>query len=63
MLSRSADMHFDVFDKGTEVIKGKAIRKQVLIYFSKDTNYKMDLLICLPETNKPSLLRITVVAI
>jgi len=44
-----AAMHFDVFDKGTTVLDGKAIRKQVTIYFTKDTaSHKMDLLIYLP---------------
>lgn len=43
------DMTFNVFDKGTLALNGKAIRKQVTIYFTKDTsNYKMDLLIYLP---------------
>jgi (4-O-methyl)-D-glucuronate---lignin esterase len=54
MPPRPADMHFDVFDKGTEVLNGKAIRKQVRVYFNKDTNYKMDLLIYLPKSSKPS---------
>ena len=49
MPPRPAEMHFDVFDKGTEVLNGKAIRKQVRVYFAKDTNYKMDLLIYLPN--------------
>lgn len=49
-----ADIHFDVFDKGTEVLSGKAIRKQVRVYFTKDTNHKMDLLIYLPKSEKPS---------
>ena len=55
MPSRPSEMHFDVFDKGTSVLNGKAIRKQVRVYFTKDTSYKMDLLIYLPSsTNKPS---------
>src|SRR5215471_2532525 len=29
-------MRFDVFDKGTPAYDGKALRKQVTIYFSKD---------------------------
>ncbi|HWI91370.1 MAG TPA: prolyl oligopeptidase family serine peptidase [Flavisolibacter sp.] len=53
MPSRPADMRFDVFDKGTEVLNGKAIRKQVRVYFTKDTAYKMDMLIYLPKSNKP----------
>lgn len=49
MPAAPADMTFNVFDKGTPVFDGKAIRKQVTIYFTKDTsNYKMDLLIYLP---------------
>jgi len=49
------DMSFDVFDKGTLAFDGKAIRRQVTVYFTKDTsNYKMDILIYLPaNTNKP----------
>ena len=49
------DMSFNVFDKGTPVFDGKAIRKQVTVYFTKDTsNYKMDILIYLPaKATKP----------
>jgi hypothetical protein len=52
---RPKDMSFDVFDKGTLAFEGKAIRKQVTIYFSKDkSGPKMDLLIYLTkDTNKP----------
>ncbi len=55
MPPRPADMHFNVFDKGTPVFDGKAIRKQVTVYFSKDTSsYKMDLLIYIPaKADKP----------
>lgn len=60
MPPRPADMHFDVFDKGTEVLNGKAIRKQVRVYFNKDTNYKMDLLIYLPKSSKPSPLLLVI---
>src|ERR1017187_9298894 len=43
---RPAGMNFDVFDKGTPAFDGKAIRKQVTVYFSADNNGpKMDLLI------------------
>ena len=46
---RPADMSFDVFDKGTPALDGKAMRRQVTIYFSKDkSGPKMDLLIYLP---------------
>jgi hypothetical protein len=54
MPPRPAEMHFDVFDKGTEVLNGKAIRKQVRVFFTKDTTCKMDLLIYLPKITKPS---------
>ena len=54
--SKPADMSFNVFDKGTPAFGGKAIRKQVTVYFTKDTSdYKMDLLIYLPaNAAKPS---------
>lgn len=50
MPARPADMHFNVFDKGTPAFDGKAIRKQVTVYFTKDTSAnKMDILIYLPS--------------
>ncbi|HJZ81272.1 MAG TPA: hypothetical protein VKD91_13035, partial [Pyrinomonadaceae bacterium] len=46
---RPAGMSFDVFDKGTPALDGKAIRRQVTVYFSRDKQGpKMDLLIYLP---------------
>ena len=33
---RPSDQRFEMFDKGTAVFDGKAIRKQVMIYFSTD---------------------------
>jgi hypothetical protein len=46
---RPADMSFEVFDKGTRAFDGKAIRRQVTIYFSKDkAGPKTDLLLYLP---------------
>src|SRR5512135_2034197 len=33
---RPKDMSFDVFDKGTPAFDGKAVRRQVAIYFTKD---------------------------
>ena len=46
---RPAAMSFDVFDKGTPALDGKAIRRQVTVYFSADkAGPKMDLLIYLP---------------
>lgn len=54
---------FKVFESGTPVMNGKAIRKQVTIYFTKDTsNYKADLLIYLPaniQGPSPMLLNIS----
>jgi hypothetical protein len=46
---RPPGMSFDVFDKGTPALDGKAIRKQVTVYFSPDrSGPKMDLLMYLP---------------
>jgi len=63
---RPADMSFDVFDKGTPAFEGKAVRRQVTIYFSKDKDGpKMDLLIYLPagvEKPVPLLLNLGFVA-
>src|SRR5215813_2319251 len=52
---RPADMSFDVFDKGTPALDGKAVRRQVTIYFSKNkSGPKMDLLIYVPaNVSKP----------
>src|SRR5664279_3354470 len=46
---RPAAMSFDVFDTGTPALDGKAIRRQVTIYFSADkAGPKMDLLVYVP---------------
>ena len=46
---RPAAMRFDVFDQGTPAFDGKAIRRQVTIYFSADkAGPKMDLLVYVP---------------
>ena len=52
---RPADMSFDVFDKDTPALDGKAIRRQVTIYFSRNkSGPKTDLLIYLPaNARKP----------
>ena len=52
---RPAEESFDVTDKGTPALNGKAIRKQVTISFSKDQSWpKIHLLIYLPaKANKP----------
>src|ERR1051326_7252317 len=48
---RPTGMSFDVFDKGTAALNGKAIRRQVTIYFSKDKiGPRMDLLLYLPAS-------------
>ncbi|MCX6333010.1 MAG: acetylxylan esterase [Bacteroidia bacterium] len=47
------DMSFNLFDKGTPALDGKALRKQVTVYFTKDTSdFKMDILIYLPANAK-----------
>jgi len=49
MPGKPADLHFNIFDTGTVTFNGKAIRKQVTVYFTKDTaDHKMDILIYLP---------------
>ncbi|MGH9939082.1 MAG: acetylxylan esterase, partial [Blastocatellia bacterium] len=52
---RPTGMSFDVFDKGALAFDGKALRRQVTIYFSPNKNGpKMDLLLYLPpDANKP----------
>ena len=46
---RPAAMSFDVFDKGTPALDGKAVRRQVTIFFSADkAGPKMDLLLYVP---------------
>lgn len=52
---RPSDMSFDVFDKDTPAFDGKAIRRQVTIYLSKNkSGPKMDLLVYLPaNARKP----------
>jgi hypothetical protein len=66
MPPRPKDMTFHVFDKGTPAFDGKAIRKQVTIYFTKDTtDHKMNLLVYLPAAATkpvPLLLNISFVA-
>lgn len=46
---RPAGMSFDVFDKGSPALGGRALRRQVTIYFTRDREGpKMDLLVYLP---------------
>ncbi len=51
---RPKDLHFEVLEKGTPVLEGKAIRKQVRVFFTKDTVHKMDILMYLPNAAKPA---------
>jgi hypothetical protein len=61
MPPRPRDLAFEVFDKGTPVLNGKAIRKQVTVYFTKDhSDHKMDLLIYLPVNIKPAPLLLNI---
>jgi hypothetical protein len=48
-------LSYRVFDQGTPALNGKAIRKQVTVYFTSDTSdHRMDLLIYIPAgANKP----------
>jgi len=52
---RPAGMSFDVFDQGTPAMDGKALRKQVTVYFSADKNGpKEDIVVYLPaNARKP----------
>ncbi len=48
---KPGDMSFFVHEKGSPALQGKALRKQVTVYFSKDTSdHKMDILIYLPAS-------------
>ena len=48
------NISFDVFEKAGTAFSGKAVRRQVTVYFSKDkTGPKMDLLIYLPAAAGP----------
>ncbi len=60
-----ANIQYNIFDKGTPVFNGKAIRKQVTVYLAADTSHKMDILIYLPVNATkpvPLLLNISFVA-
>jgi len=48
-----SEVSFKVFDRGTPAFNNRAVRKQVTLYFTKDTSdYKADLLIYLPAQAK-----------
>lgn len=50
---RPAEETFEVYDKGTPVFDGKAIRKQITIHLSKDPKWPtIDLLVYLPAAAK-----------
>jgi len=49
---RPAAESFEVTDKGTPALNGKAIRKQVTIYLTADKQHKIDVLIYLPAAAK-----------
>lgn len=61
-----AGMHFEVFDKGTPAFDGKALRKQITIYFVPgNSGPKLDLLLYLPTAVRnpaPVLLNISFTA-
>lgn len=51
--AKPAALHFDVFDKGTPALDGKAIRRQVTMYFTPgDKGPKVDVLLYLPAAAK-----------
>lgn len=66
MPPKPKDLHFDAFDKGTPAFNGKALRKQVTVYFGKDTSdHKMNLVIYIPAAATkpvPLLMNISFVA-
>jgi hypothetical protein len=55
MPPKPAKLNANVFDKGTPVFDGKAIRKQITVYLTSDTSdHKMDILVYLPaKATKP----------
>ncbi len=46
------EFSFKVSESGTTVLGGKAIRKQITLYFTKDTTHKADLLLYLPAGSR-----------
>lgn len=63
---RPEGMHFDISEKGTPAFGGKALRKQITVYFAPgETGPKMDVLLYLParaEKPAPVLLNISFTA-
>jgi len=60
MPPRPPGLVFEVTDKGTPVFGGKAIRKLVTVYFTKDRQHKMHLAIYLPANAKRSPLLLNI---
>ncbi len=53
--AKPAGMHFRLTETDSAALNGKAIRKQVTIYFAEGENApSMDVLLYLPKTNKPA---------
>ena len=53
--AKPSGMHFKLTETDSAALNGKAIRKQVTIYFAGGDNApSMDLLLYLPKTNKPA---------
>jgi hypothetical protein len=58
-MGNPGDVSFEIFEKGTSVFEGKALRKQIIINFGK--GIKADLLIYLPaDMNRPSPLLLNI---
>ncbi len=55
MPDKPKSISYNIFDKGTVVLKGKALRKQITVFLTKDTlGPKMEVLLYLPaNTTKP----------
>jgi hypothetical protein len=52
MPGRPEDMSFDVFDKGTPAFDGKALRRQITVYFNREkSGPKMELVLYLPRVS------------
>jgi len=45
---RPEELRFELNEKGSVALEGKAVRRQVTIYFTREAEHKMDLLIYLP---------------
>jgi len=52
--AKKIPLHFVTISINPAVLNGAATRKQVRVYFSKDEKYYMDILLYLPNINKPA---------